>query len=161
LAQLPFRDRLLHELADPGAHALGSFQRVLVEFRIVELRLREREIVRDRFRGLPEEPGQALGQAVQRRERRAVSLAEPGEDVGVAARGVGGRGEQQGALRAESSDERGRRQPGLAGDVGEGQARRAQPPDCDERGAEDVFVAGGAGAGHDRIINANSVIGCY
>jgi len=121
---------------------------VLVELGVVEVGLREGEGVRDGFRGLAVEPCQALRQAVQRRERRPVPLAQAGKDVGVSARRIGGRGQEEAALRAESPDQGGRRQAGLAGHVGEGQARRPQPADGNKCGAEDVLVAGGSRSGH-------------
>jgi hypothetical protein len=114
---------------------LGVGDRMPPEVGVGQIDLQKGEAVRDLFRR-PHELGPAVAKGEERLGRRWVRLADGRELLPVPFRAGGGEREQQAALGAEALDERGRRDPAFAGDIGERQADRPEPTDGAGGGAE-------------------------
>ena len=125
----------------PALHAARVHERVLVELGIHEIHLEEREAVRQRLRRVGHRR-HAVGDVVDRGERRAVLLANAREFVAEPL-GAGGEREQQAPLGSEALHQGGRRDAGFLRDVGQRQVR-AEARDDAVGGGEEVLVAGGA-----------------
>jgi hypothetical protein len=104
-----------------------------------QIDLQERHVVRDRLGRRPHHR-HAFREAEQGVDRAPVAGPDAGKNVLAAAGRVSRRGQQERPLRAEALDDRGRREAGVARDIGQGHTGRAQPRDRAKRGHQDVLV---------------------
>ena len=132
-------DRVVEQRVVSGGGPLRVLEGDLVEIGIAGLELQKRELVGE-FLGRVDIGDGVAGSFEECVERGQVGLARQLEAAIDSCCAVIGQGEQQPAFGSEALDQRGGREPDLAGDIGECEPRGPDPRDGAACPLEDVAI---------------------